>query len=146
MREVIFDVYVRRLIWNELHKFPLVETGGVLLGYVTDEGVYVKETVYGGEQGIREPGMFQYDISYVEQQSNKVASGYKPPLVLVGIWHKHNHTLEPAFSRADYEMHNKLLKQCEEGVSCLFQRREDGRYQLQILDSQKKIYKSSYLW
>lgn len=116
------------------------------MGYAIDNRIYIKETVCGGDYAIREPGMFQYDISYVEQQSNKVASGYKPSLILVGLWHKHNHILEPAFSRADYEMHNELLKQCEEGVSCLFQKREDGRYQLQILDCQNNIYKSSYLW
>ena len=146
MHKVTFTLHARRLIQDELHKFPLVETGGVLLGYVTDEGIYVKETICGGDNAVRKPGMFQYDISYVEQKSNRVASNYKPPLVLVGIWHKHNHTLEPAFSQADYEMHNKLLKQNEKGVSCLFQMRGDGRYQLKILDSQNNIYKGSYLW
>ncbi|MBD5526773.1 MAG: hypothetical protein HDR04_20715 [Lachnospiraceae bacterium] len=146
MKNPVFDNNAKKKIYSELKNYPDVETGGVLLGYIESDKVYIKEVVCGGDAAIREPGAFQYDADYIEEFSTITANRYTPPLYLVGIWHKHNHTLEPAFSYADYQMHRWLIGQCGRGISCLFQKRQDGQYQLQILGENQKIMVCSHLW
>lgn len=59
-------------------------------------------------------------------------------LRFLGIWHKHNHSLEPAFSRADLSMHNALLEANGYALSCLLQKREDGTYVMQYICDRDK--------
>lgn len=146
MENPIFNNNARKIIYSELKKYPDVETGGVLLGYIKGKNVYIKDVVCGGDTAIREPGTFQYDADYIEELSTITVNKYIPPLYLVGIWHKHNHTLEPAFSYADYQMHHLLIEQYGRGISCLFQKKQDGQYQLQILGKNQKIMVYPYLW
>ncbi len=133
MKEAVrFSKEAKRLIANEFEKYPDVETGGVLLGYFSKSYSKVVRAVAGGEKAVREPGSFEYDSRYVEDECNKVSDLYSPPLELVGLWHKHNHILEPAFSKADIDMHSMVLNDGR-GISCLFQKKCDGSYQLQIM-------------
>lgn len=141
-----FEKKARVTLIEDLMRYQDVETGGVLLGYVDENEMRIVETVTGGEKALREPGAFEYDYIFVETVCENLSLKYNPPLSLVGLWHKHNHTLEPAFSMADKDMHEKLLELCDKGISCLFQKREDGKYQLQIMDAKKKIIKDKSLW
>ena len=146
MKQLIFEEKAKRCINDELKKYPDVETGGVFLGYYKNNNVYVVEAVGGGDNAIRDKGMFQYDMEHVENQCNILVQMHSKPLFLVGLWHKHNHTLEPAFSEADIRMHQLLLEQYEYGVSCLFQKKKDVHYKLQYIDHENRIYKSELVW
>lgn len=146
MKQLIFETNAKQCIINELKKYQNVETGGVLLGVFENNNIYIVEAVGGGDKAIRDQGMFQYDAEYVELQSNILARKCSKQLVLVGLWHKHNHTLEPAFSDADIRMHQLLLEQCEYGVSCLFQRKTNTEYQIQYMDCEGLIHRSTSVW
>lgn len=122
---------------DELQKYPNVETGGVFLGYRRRGHYCVLESICGGELAIRKKGTFVPDWIYINQivrQRLKVSDS----LCFLGIWHKHNHSLEPAFSKADIDMHNALLKANGYALSCLFQKHEDGTYAMQYIRDHSK--------
>ena len=109
----------------ELSSWPSVETGGVLLGYRTPDSLIILEAVDGGyANAIREQGQFAFDHQYVNHVSSYLANLYNPALVLLGFWHKHNHSDNPPFSAEDTETHKTLYKELK-ATSCsiLFQKK-----------------------
>ena len=107
------------------------------MGYHGRGHYYVLESICGGELAIRKKGTFVPDWIYINQivrQRLKVSDS----LCFLGIWHKHNHLLEPAFSKADIDMHNALLKANGYALSCLFQKHEDGTYAMQYIRDHSK--------
>ena len=130
-------------IENELGRFPYTETGGLLLGYYKPEkGIFVLEATDSGYQDvIHEVGCFQYDTAYEEHLCGILSSLYKPPLQLVGVWHKHNSVHSDVglpFSHADEDMHNQLMKNGCPCVSILFEKNN-------ISDLEVR-YKTSVFW
>lgn len=140
MKKIIFSRRAKEQIIRELDRYPLVETGGVLLGYYNCSSILIEEAVDGGDNAVREEGFFQYDYGYVEEESLRICQKYKLELFVVGLWHKHNHDLEPAFSFADVLIHEDLVEQCGFGISCIFQKKANGDYQVHILDSDMNNY------
>lgn len=100
---------------------------GVLIGYTKDECYFIEAVICGGENAIRKPGRFQYDSDYAEREIEKVLEEHNFRIQMLGLWYKHNHTNEPAFSTQDMSMHKQLLSITDIGISCLFQKREDGK-------------------
>lgn len=139
MINCLFSDDVKKSFMEELNRYLYLETGGVLLGYCSEDCIYVKESIGGGKKAIREPAFFQFDYAYVEKACANICAKYNPPLTLVGVWHKHNHDLDPAFSKADYDMHKKLSDQYKDVISVLFQKGHNNEYKVQILDSNMTI-------
>lgn len=126
---------------NDLSSWPNVETGGVLLGYASPVLLKILEAIDGGyENVLRKQGRFEYDQQYVTHISNYIANLYQPPLVLLGFWHKHNHSYEPVFSEEDIEIHERLYENSVPfGCSILFQKKpmQSNEYKMRVFIFEK---------
>lgn len=66
------------------------ESGGILLGYVAEDGTWiVMETIPPGLNHISKRDYFEYDREFVGYLSGIMALQYKKPLQMLGIWHSH---------------------------------------------------------
>ena len=88
------------IIRESFDKHP-VETGGILLGHILDNGVWiVMEVLPPGIQCIFERAYFEYDDAFVNYLAQSVASQYKIQLELLGLWHRHPGSMD-VFSSTD---------------------------------------------
>ncbi len=99
--EVIFTQRAFNSIVTEtIHKHP-IETGGVLLGYVLDTGVWiVVENIPPGYLARHQWAEFAYDEEFSEYLANVVNRQYKANLQLLGLWHRHPSSMD-TFSTVD---------------------------------------------
>ncbi len=121
---VTFSARSLALIQYELSLFPDLETGGILLGHIDKSIINVIEAIDGGfDNAVRKTGSFQYDSKYVEHVANHVRILYNPPLELVGVWHKHNHSLDPGLSFSDESIGREMRRITNQDcISVLFQK------------------------
>lgn len=97
---VFTDKAYNAIIRESFAKHP-VETGGILLGYVTDEGIWiVMEMVPPGINAIFEPAYFEYDTDFVNYLGASLAYQYAKPLQVLGLWHRHPGSMD-YFSSTD---------------------------------------------
>lgn len=88
------------IVTETIHKNP-VETGGILIGYVLDNGVrIVVENIPPGQNSQHKWGYFEYDENFVNYLSNVVARQYVGNLQVLGLWHRHPGSLD-TFSSTD---------------------------------------------
>ena len=114
---------------NEVDYSDMKETGGILLGYLHRNRICVLEAVDGGPQKVASKSSFCFDHEYVQYVSTKISNLYNPPLVLVGMWHKHNSFHEHPFSEDDENMHKEMYLLANGSVtSILFQHTQNGKY------------------
>lgn len=110
---------------TEIARFPIMETGGVLLGYknTQERSIEILEAIDSGIRAEHDYGTFAYDVEYVSHVAEVLSALYVPQLQVIGVWHKHNHAYNPPFSDADQEMHRQMLE-INDGwaVSILFQK------------------------
>lgn len=67
-----------------------IETGGIFLGYMLDNGIWVVvETIPPGIKTINEMAYFEYDTGFVNYLANVVAQQYKEQIQVLGLWHRH---------------------------------------------------------
>lgn len=98
---VVFSSRAYNAIISETAKKHPVETGGILLGYVLNNGIWVvMEAVPPGPKSIFEHAYFEYDVNFVNYIANDVAQKYLQPLQLLGIWHRHPGSMD-VFSSTD---------------------------------------------
>lgn len=112
MTKVIIASRAKKTMKNEIGRFPMLETGGLLLGYsdpVTSYIQVLEATDSGYQNTVHEENVFEYDVAYVEHMCDILGGLYDPPLEIVGVWHKHNNACVTHFSRADEDMHQQLL-------------------------------------
>ena len=109
------------------------ETGGFLLGHISEKQITVCEAVDGGVNVISNEYSFSYDEQYVEHVSKRLMALYTPPLEIVGVWHKHNSYHELPFSDADMEIHKQMYDISKEAaISCLFQKLDDSSFEMDV--------------
>ncbi len=136
--EILVEISARAMqeMKCELSSWPDVETGGVLLGYNTGrKTIIIEATDPGYRNVIREKGKFAYDNDYVEYVATRISHLYDPPLRLVGVWHKHNHSFDPIFSEEDNSIHNRICDITKsECCSILFQKntQNDNMYIMRV--------------
>ena len=69
----------------------------------------------------------------MEYLANILNGLYKEDLEIIGIWHKHNHNLNPPFSIIDNLFHQKLCKSLKQDIiSILFQKEIDNEYSIHV--------------
>lgn len=86
---IISDKAYNAMIRESFAKHP-VETGGILLGYILDNGLWVvMEMIPPGMNGVFETAYFEYDQDFVNYLGTSVANQYKEPLQVLGLWHRH---------------------------------------------------------
>lgn len=101
MRHIVFTRRAFNAIVTEtLDKHPL-ETGGIFIGYVLDNGIWiVVETIPPGIDTVNRSAYFEYDAEFINYLSNVVAKQYKGNLQLLGLWHRHPGSMD-VFSPTD---------------------------------------------
>lgn len=98
---VLFSNKAYNAIIRESFAKDPVETGGILLGYIRDDGVWiVMEVLPPGIDCINEIAYFEYDDAFVNYLAPSVANQYKINLKLLGLWHRHPGSMN-TFSRTD---------------------------------------------
>ena len=105
---VVFSDKAYNAIIRETFEWDPVETGGILLGHVLDNGCWIVMEVLPpgysegreGDNVHHEWGYFEYNQRFVNYLANSVATQYKIPLELLGLWHRHPGSMD-CFSTTD---------------------------------------------
>lgn len=89
------------IVTEVIDKHP-IETGGILIGYVLDNGAWivVENIPPGYQKTIHRQSYFEYDTDFVNYLSNVVALQYKGNLQVLGLWHRHPGSMD-VFSHTD---------------------------------------------
>lgn len=113
---VVFSNKAYNAIIRESFDKDPVETGGILLGHVLDNGVWiVMEVLPPGVRCIFERAYFEYDDAFVNYLAQSVANQYKIPLELLGLWHRHPGSMD-VFSSTDDGTNTTFAEQNPCGV------------------------------
>lgn len=105
---VVFSDKAYNAIIRETFEWDPVETGGILLGHILDNGRWIVLEVLPpgysegreGDNVHHEMGYFEYNQRFVNYLANSVATQYKIPLDLLGLWHRHPGSMDH-FSSTD---------------------------------------------
>ena len=88
------------IVTETISKHP-IETGGIFLGYLLDNGTWiVVENISPGYKSTHCSAYFEYDTEFVTYLANVVANQYKGNLQILGLWHRHPGSLD-VFSSTD---------------------------------------------
>lgn len=113
---VVFSNKAYNAIIRESFDKDPVETGGILLGHVLDNGVWiVMEVLPPGINSIFQYAYFEYDEAFVNYLAQSVANQYKRPLDLLGLWHRHPGSMD-VFSTTDDGTNATFARQNSAGV------------------------------
>ena len=112
---VISDKAYNAIIRESFAKHP-VETGGILLGYILDNGIWVvMEMIPPGINGIFQTAYFEYDRDFVNYLGTSVANQYREPLQVLGLWHRHPGSMD-YFSSTDDGTNSEFASRNPYGV------------------------------
>ena len=114
MSDNIYVIFSQRafnaIVTETIDKHP-IETGGILIGYVLDNGVWiVVENIPPGYKTSHQWAYFEYDAEFVNYLSNVIAKQYKGNLQVLGLWHRHPSSMD-VFSTTDDETNLKFAKE-----------------------------------
>ena len=113
---IVFSNKAYNAIIRESFDKDPVETGGILLGHVLNNGVWiVMEVLPPGIDCIFERAYFEYDDAFVNYLAQSVANQYKTPLELLGLWHRHPGSMD-FFSSTDDQTNATFASQTGAGV------------------------------
>lgn len=112
---VFSDKAYNAIIRESFDKDP-VETGGILLGHILKNGIWiVMDVLPPGINSIFEIAYFEYDYEFVNYLAQSVANQYKIPLELLGLWHRHPGSMD-FFSSTDDQTNLTFASQNSYGV------------------------------
>lgn len=113
---VVFSNKAYNAIIRESFDKDPVETGGILLGHILDNGVWiVMDVLPPGINSIFQYAYFEYDEAFVNYLAQSVANQYKRPLDLLGLWHRHPGNMD-VFSSTDDGTNATFARQNPAGV------------------------------
>ena len=120
---VVFSDKAYNAIIRETFEWDPVETGGILLGHVLDNGCWIVMEVlppgYGegreGDNVYHEMAYFEYNRKFVNYLAKSVAEQYEIPLELLGLWHRHPGGMD-YFSGTDDGTNSSFAAQNPHGV------------------------------
>ena len=98
---IIFSDKAYNAIIDETFRKDPIETGGILLGHVLDNGLWVvMEVIPPGINSVHQYAYFEYDEKFVNYLAESVATKYENKLELLGLWHRHPGSMD-TFSGTD---------------------------------------------
>jgi len=98
---VIFSDKAYNAIIDETFRKDPIETGGILLGHVLYNGLWVvMEVIPPGIDSVHQYAYFEYDEKFVNYLADSVATKYENKLELLGLWHRHPGSMD-TFSGTD---------------------------------------------
>ena len=113
---VVFSNKAYNAIIRETFSKDPVETGGILLGHIGSEGIWVvMEVIPPGINSIFQVAYFEYDFQFVHYLAQSVGNMYKMPLQVLGLWHRHPGSMD-VFSSTDDATNSTFSQLQEEGV------------------------------
>jgi hypothetical protein len=120
---VVFSDKAYNAIVRETFEWEPVETGGILLGHILDNGCWIVIDVlppgYGegreGDNVYHEYGYFEYNRKFVNYLAKSVAEQYDIPLELLGLWHRHPGSMDH-FSGTDDGTNATFAQQNPQGT------------------------------
>lgn len=113
---VVFSNKAYNAIIRESFDKDPVETGGILLGHILNNGIWiVMDVLPPGIHSIFEWAYFEYDDEFVNYLAQSVANQYKIPLELLGLWHRHPGSMD-YFSTTDDQTNFTFASQNPYGV------------------------------
>lgn len=113
---VVFSNKAYNAIIRESFSKDPVETGGILLGHIGPEGIWVvMEVLPPGIKSIFKVAYFEYDMAFVNYLGQSVANMYKKPLEVLGLWHRHPGRMD-VFSSTDDETNTTFARMRPEGT------------------------------
>lgn len=129
------------IVTETISKHP-IETGGIFLGYVMDNGTWiVVENIAPGPKSTHRSAYFEYDSNFVTYLANVIANQYKGNLRILGLWHRHPGSMD-IFSNTDDNTNRDYAIDYPEGaisalVNCdpkwrmtMYHVAQDGQYEL----------------
>lgn len=131
------------IITEVIDKHP-IETGGILIGYILDNGAWivVENIPPGYRNTVHQQSYFEYDTDFVNYLSNVVALQYKGNLQVLGLWHRHPGSMD-VFSTTDDGTNIKFARDRQCGaISALINCDPKMRmtmYHVSLLGRYKKI-------
>ncbi len=107
-KAVVFSDRAYNAIIRETFEWEPVETGGILLGHILDNGYWVvMEVLPPGFSENREGDNVHHDLAYFEYNQRfvnylvkPIAEQYETPLEVLGLWHRHPGSMD-CFSGTD---------------------------------------------
>lgn len=87
--EINFEKQVLELFEEQIGKFGLRETGGVLLGTTKDKIVNVKKASNGGPKAIHRRDYFRADPDYIDMFLEMELANSGEKIRYLGEWHSH---------------------------------------------------------
>ena len=98
---VIFSDEAYNAVMTETFKKDPYETGGILLGHMLDNGIWiVMEVLPPGWRSIFQYAYFEYDEQFVNYVAQNESKKYEIELQLLGLWHRHPGSMD-TFSGTD---------------------------------------------
>ncbi len=98
---VVFSDKAYNAIIDETFRKDPIETGGILLGHILNNGIWVvMEMIPPGIDSVHQYAYFEYDEQFVNYLAESVASKYDKKLELLGLWHRHPGSMD-VFSGTD---------------------------------------------
>lgn len=100
-QHIIFSDEAYNAIMTETFKMNPNETGGILLGHVLDNGIWiVMEVLPPGWRSVFQYAYFEYDEQFVNYVAQNESKKYEQELSLLGLWHRHPGSMD-TFSGTD---------------------------------------------
>ncbi len=113
---IVFSDRAYNAIIQEAYSKNPLETGGILLGHILDNGFWiVLEALPPGPNSIYFEDYFEYDGDFVNYLAQSVANQYKIPLELLGLWHSHPDSMD-IFSSKDDDTNTTFAQQNPYGI------------------------------
>jgi hypothetical protein len=98
---IIFSEKAYNAVITETFKKDPYETGGILLGHILDNGIWiVMEVLPPGWRSVFEYAYFEYDQEFVNYVAENESKKYDIELQLLGLWHRHPGSMD-TFSGTD---------------------------------------------
>lgn len=89
INRIIFSVQALQMFQSEIDAFGTIETGGVMLGYIVDETIYVEKVSNGGSKALHEYLYFRADNNYIEMFIDMEIANSDGKFRYLGEWHTH---------------------------------------------------------
>lgn len=113
---IVFSDRAYNAIIAETKAHNQTETGGILLGTMLDNGIWiVMESIPPGYASIYQPAYFEYDSQFVNYLANVIANQYQNPLSLLGLWHRHPGSFDQ-FSATDMDTNFRFAQETKRGI------------------------------
>ena len=89
LRKICYSKQALAVFSSEILKFGDIETGGVLIGYITGDTIFVEKASDGGEKAIHEELYFRADPNYINMFIDMEAANSNDKYRYLGEWHTH---------------------------------------------------------